>query len=165
MVPGCFAPRKSGGVRCGLRVVSRRLPDAFEVVSRVVSGWSLNGLLVVSGWSPDALCHTSQVVSGVVPGWSPSGLRAVSGCFSPHKSAGLRAASASEVVKKWGRRKQQKVRTRTCERLVGLFIQATFFITVLLNLSLLGCMRLPESFSRADVFPDNLFYFETYSAV
>ena len=97
---GCFSPQKSSGLR-------------------VVSGWSLSGLLMVSGWSPDALCHTNQVVSGVVSGWSPSGLRAVSGCFSPHKSAGLRAASAPEVVKKWGRRKQQKVRTRTCERLVG----------------------------------------------
>ena len=39
------------------------------------------------------------------------------------------------------------------------------FTTVLFNLPLLDYMRLPESFSWADVFPDNLFCFETYSAV
>ena len=55
-VSGCFSPRKSSGLRSGLRVVS-------------------GGLQVIFEWSPDVLRHANQVVSGVVSGWSPGGFR------------------------------------------------------------------------------------------
>ena len=105
-VSGCFSPRKSGGLRSGLRVVS-------------------GGLQVVSEWSSDALRHANQVVSAVISGWSPGGFRmlftteikwspsgfwlvsewspnglwVVSRCFVSHKSGGLRCGL--RVVSKW----------------------------------------------------------------